>query len=58
MEENQQINNLKGELKNLVDENKELKIELRDSQTKVSVMRSEIAELKAKNKENIIEQLA
>lgn len=56
--ENGQANEVKRQLEYSIKENSELKMQLRESQTAISILRSEMAELKAICTEENSEQLS
>lgn len=55
-DETGQVNELKSQMELLKSENKDLKLQLRESLTEISILRSEIAELKAICHEQNIEE--
>jgi len=46
VEDNEQVNELKDKIKVLSNENKELTVNLRESHTQISILKTEVAELK------------
>ena len=56
IDEDLQLTELKAKLQQLTNENEELKMSLKESQTNLSLAKSEISNLKALNDENTMEQ--
>ena len=56
IDEDLQLTELKAKLQQLTNENEELKMSLKESQTNLSLAKCEISNLKALNDENTMEQ--